>query len=179
MIDERELLDAVATAAAEVLRCVVSTNPAADAAMAALVLSLTNLELWRIHGAEVTGVPTRFKTCERCGAGFFFAELPTGSWIPLELDQVDARLVLPTQRYVVDWRWAHPKVTAMVAKAEGQVYVNHIETCGAGDGPRHAITAYLRRYQVNVERLDVGQVDAAITDLQEQYRQLGGGDADK
>lgn len=179
VIDERELLESVtAAAAALLLERLITPDDASARALGRMETALFNLAQFRLHGHEVSGVPARVKCCERCNAEFFFAELPTGRWIPLELDQVEAAEVLPAWRYIVNFDLSTPRVTQHPGKQTGKVWVNHIETCGAGDGPRHAVAPYVRRYRVNAERLDVGEVNDTIHKLQAQYRELTEGDAD-
>jgi hypothetical protein len=160
VIDERELLEAVVEAAAKLRQQrVITTDREAETAWIKLWIAMDNLRDWQIHGQEVPGVPARLKVCEQCGATFFFGQLPTGRWLPIELDPVSSADVLPAWRYQVRFDGEHPTIYVDPAMESGQVWINHMETCGAKDGPKYHIAPYARRWRVNMARMDANQVD--------------------
>lgn len=187
-MNEQELKNAV-VADAEAL--VLAVPGSLIKPLHALVQSVERLHAWQENSNEPErpGRPHATKTCERCEAVFFFARYgdvdlydPSTSvavsgransaltkstlhtrprWVPLELDSVDSASVLAEWRWVVDFA-TRPPVAEIREDATGPVYVDHRQTCGAGDGPKRRCVPYDRRYKVNSAKINAETVNESI-----------------
>jgi hypothetical protein len=167
----------------------IPTGPRAKELVALLRQQITNLQQYRLHGNEADRPPVGAKTklCERCKTPFFFArdairvrfannevEKPwqrKQGWAPFELDPISAKGVTANFRYVIDFNGPYPMFHVEPTRDSGQVWVDHRETCGTGNGPQVRCSPYLRRYKVNQERANL-EVESWKDDLQALQRRL-------
>lgn len=150
-MDERELLLEIVEIADSISHddCVLPVSPEAKALMDKLQERLSNLHNVWAGAFENTYSPVKSKPCEKCGQVFFFAQDAGGRWIPLEMDRIPSDGVIPAWRYVVSFGgFDSPQVR--VQDQAKEVWVDHRQTCGAGDGPKYRIASYQRRWKVNV-----------------------------
>lgn len=174
----------------------IPTSPKAKELAARLRGQIANLHVYRVHAYESTRPPSsvRQKLCERCKTPFFFARdadfgdadepnpfvrVRKGGWIPFETETLQARGVIANFRYVIDFNGPHPIARVEPTRDSGEVWVDHRQTCGTGDGPKFRCAPYLRRYKVNQERANL-EVESWKDDLQALKRKLNqnGTDAD-
>jgi hypothetical protein len=178
-VDERELLLTVARRAEELLQSIAGhpTHSEMHEAVQGLHGALTNFRNWQEFSNEVEIPPVRIKECESCSALFFFAQTVNGSWVPMEVETIDASETIPTWRYVVNFNDVHPRVMTQPMKEDGRVYVDHRQTCGAREGPKHAILAYVRRYKANTERVGHVETDMVkeLLEIRNRRRNAEGG----
>lgn len=191
-MNEQELKNAVVAAAEALVLALMSEGtilPAKGSALPTLVESVERLHAWQENSNEPErpGLRPATKSCERCEAVFFFARygevdlydpsttvavsgranysaLVKGErprWVPLELDSVDSASVLAEWRWVVDFA-TRPPVAEIREDATGPVYVDHRQTCGAGEGPRRRCVPYDRRYKVNSAKINAETVNESI-----------------
>jgi hypothetical protein len=124
------------------------------------------------------------RPCEHCGSVIFFAKLPTGRWLPLEIGPVDACGVLPSWRYVVTFT-DPPSVTTSPTQTNGYVWVDHRQTCGMKEeGPRYKVKTYLKRWTINRARAEaladeLGKSLAALRDRLATKVESAGTDAEE
>lgn len=170
MVDERELWMAVADAAEKFLATdPIPTGHKSAHLMDVLVERLINLRRYEQNALEPSSVPAKTRPCEFCGTLIFFAKTVNGRWAPMEIDQVPAEGMIPAWK----WRVSFDRVAGQRGAPEvrfdpnmsGQVWVDHRQTCGIGDGPKFRVESLVRRWKVNVARAEsttAGVVDSLL-----------------
>lgn len=131
----------------------------------------------RVAGSEYINKDTavsRFRKCKYCGADFFFAKLPSNSWLPVDAVQVDFnqisiktledRIIRPF--HVLDFK-GELKVDS--ARLRGMVWIPHSVVCGSNPCPD---LAYLKQRWQNNAQLVVGVEEDTIHGLQQTMKEL-------
>jgi hypothetical protein len=185
-MNEHQLLEAVAGAAEELLRDLDNQQVVGEA-IRVLRHRLEILREWQEYANEADQPRyIRSKPCKQCEALFFFAvvdgdddvDFGKPTWLPLEVDPVNAGDLPPELRWVVDFSSYPPKIRP--DPNAQMVYIDHRMTCGTKDGPKKGYgPAYARRWKVNQTRLNAEMENESIrsaNDLRALQRRLHGDD---
>lgn len=117
-------------------------------------------------------VATRKRECQYCGAEIFFAQVPSGKWLPLDVVPLDNASLARGARLAcfIDLRDG-PKI-GFPSRPEGRVWIPHLDVCGSTSNvPEQRLLK--ERWLANRDRA-VGLRERDIDSLRQLARDLGG-----